>query len=167
MARELAKLRGEMDAATATAELLAETRRPLTGVAAVLNVAIALLDTWTLGDALAATYAPPSAFDLFRSGWWYRDPDIDDLRKALTLQFDGAQAIEVAGGGLRQRLPFDLTVGSTHVVRVIVGTVPTRGPVDLGLGMERVWIRHPKDADRFVLLERVADATGNPAEPAQ
>lgn len=46
-------------------------------------------------------------------------------------------------------------VGSTHVVRVVLGTVPITGTLDLSQGIVRVVIRHPSNPERFVLVERV------------
>lgn len=158
MAVELDRLDDDTDAAAATAAIIAEERRPLSGLAAVLNLAMALASDWELEEALIATARAPSWFDLMRAHMRLRTFDCSDACEFLTLQPRGSTGVLVEGEhgpSLRQRMTIDLTIGSTHTARMILDTAPTTGPFDLSQGITRVVIQHPGDPGRFVLVERV------------
>lgn len=55
-------------------------------------------------------------------------------------------------------MAFDLTVGSTHVVRISLDTAPVAGPLDLSQGISRVLIQHLRDPKRFVVVARMDGA---------
>lgn len=158
MAVELEQLRSHADGATATATLLAQARRPIGGAIAIVNLAMALTNDREIEAALLKTGREPSTFDLVRAQLLLATRGDAAAYEFITLQPLASEAVVVDEGhgpGIRRRMAVDVTVGSTHVVRIVLDTVPVAGPLDLSQGITRVVIQHPGDPGRFVLVEQV------------
>lgn len=161
MAVELEQMRGLADAATATATLFAEERHPIGGAIAIINLALALCGDFEIERELLATGQEPSFFDLARAQLLMALRGDAVACEFVTLHPMASAAVVVEeeyGAGTRQRMAFDLTVGSTHVVRITLDTAPVAGPLDLSQGITRVLIQHPREAKTFVVVERLDGA---------